>query len=355
MHGPRGLVVVGASAGGVEALRAFVLGLTAQFDAAVCVVLHIPRFGVSALPQILDRCGSLPARPASDGAAMLPGMIYVAPPDAHLLVDDGRMRLSRGPAENGHRPAIDPLFRSAARGWGAAAIGVVLSGSRDDGAAGLAAIARCGGAALVQDPAEALYPSMPEHAAERVPSARPVPAARLGPAVARLVRDLHGPAPAHLCGEARRAALRGRTAHETAMPADPTAGALSCPSCHGALHQPPDAGTRFRSRVGPAGPDEGTLDEQSGALEGALWMALRSLQEKAALGREMAQSATDRGSSAIAARHREMSREAEHAGRLIRGLIEQIDEFDGSSVLYGSAAHDGSGGVDGSAVLGEAR
>lgn len=234
--------MVGASAGGVEALRAFVRGLDAEFAAAVCVVLHIPRSGVSALPQILDRCGPLPVRAAADGAALVPGMIYVAPPDVHLLVDDGRVRLSRGPAENGHRPAIDPLFRSAARGWGAAAIGVVLSGSRDDGADGLAAIARCGGAALVQDPVEAQYPSMPAHAAQRV-------------------------------------------------------------------------------------------GEQSGALEGALWMALRSLEEKAALGREMAGSAAGRDSGAIAARYSEMSREAEHAGQLIRKLIEQIDEFDGSAAL----------------------
>lgn len=341
MQGPRGLVVVGASAGGVEALRALVQGLTAEFDAAICVVLHIPRFGVSALPQILDRCGPLPAQPAADGATLLPGMIYVAPPDAHLLIDDGRMRLSRGPAENGHRPAIDPLFRSAARGWGASAIGVVLSGSRDDGTDGLTAIVRSGGAALVQDPAEALYPSMPARAAERVPSARPLTAARMGPVVAQLVRHLDGLTPAHLFEQTRRAArdetedamimLGELTADEGVMAGQPAG--FGCPSCHGALFQVAGAGPRFRCLVGHSWSGAGLLDEQSGALEGALWMALRSLKEKAALGREMAGSATDRGSGAIAARYSEMSRDAEHASNLIRKLIEQIGDFGGPAAL----------------------
>jgi two-component system chemotaxis response regulator CheB len=140
----RDVVVVGASAGGVEALRVLVSGLPADFPAALLVVVHVPRSAPSALSRIMRRSGLLPAATAVDGEPIRRGRIYVAAADRHLLVIDGRLRLSRGPTENGHRPAIDPLFRSAARSYGPRVIGVVLSGSRDDGAAGLAVIRDAG-------------------------------------------------------------------------------------------------------------------------------------------------------------------------------------------------------------------
>src|SRR4051794_29338505 len=160
----RDVIVIGASAGGVEALRTVVAGLPADLPAAVLIVLHVPRSGPSALPTILDRVTSLPVRPAVDGEPLRHGRVYVAPVDRHLLLIGNRIRLSRGPAENGHRPAIDPMFRSAARAFGPRVIGVVLSGSRDDGAAGLAVIADRSGMTVVQDPADALFASMPRGA-----------------------------------------------------------------------------------------------------------------------------------------------------------------------------------------------
>jgi len=158
------LIVVGASAGGVEALRAMVAGFPTDLAAPVVVVLHIPRDAPTALPAILRRAGALPAVQAEHGAPLRDGVVYVAPPDHHTLVEDGHLRLSTGPKENGHRPAIDPLFRSAALACGSGAIGVVLSGTRDDGTAGLAAIVDRGGVAVVQDPDDALYSSMPASA-----------------------------------------------------------------------------------------------------------------------------------------------------------------------------------------------
>ncbi|WP_432967321.1 chemotaxis protein CheB [Dactylosporangium sp. CA-233914] len=329
MAGPRGIVVVGASAGGVEALRAFVGGLPARLPGAVCVVLHVPRTSTSVLPQILSRSGPLPAAHATDGAVFEAGRVYVAPPNSHLLVRDGRMRLSHGPIENGHRPAADPLFRSAARWWGAAALGVVLSGNRDDGADGLAEIDRQGGAALVQDDGDALYPSMPRHAAALVPTARAMPAAMMGAALAELLDGLRGPVPwepvegAAVEAEDAMAALADLTAEQVGgVPAG-----FGCPSCHGALFEMPGPAVRFRCRVGHAWSTSGLLDELGGALEGALWMALRSLEEKAALSRRMAESAAFRHMAPAAERYAELAGDAEAAGETIRRLIERLGEL----------------------------
>jgi two-component system, chemotaxis family, protein-glutamate methylesterase/glutaminase len=158
---------VAASAGGVEALRAFVSYLPEDFAAAVLVVLHITPTGPTVLPHILSRAGPLPARHPEDGEPLAGGVILVAPPDRHLAVADGRARLLTSPAEHRHRPSADVLLRSVAGAFGAAAGGAVLSGTMDDGAAGLAAIRRAGGLALVQDPAEALFPGMPRAAIEQ--------------------------------------------------------------------------------------------------------------------------------------------------------------------------------------------
>ncbi|MFN2496438.1 MAG: chemotaxis protein CheB [Pseudonocardiaceae bacterium] len=185
------LVVVGASAGGVEALRSLVHGLPGDLDAAVLVVLHIPPGAPSALAQILARSGRLPAVTAQDGDRISQGCIFVAPSDRHMLVRDSRIALSRGPAENGHRPAIDALFRSAAHYYGPRVIGVILSGSRDDGTAGLAAIVEHGGTPIVQDPDTALYRSMPCAAMAHIAIDHVLHPAKMG----RLVADLVAPAP----------------------------------------------------------------------------------------------------------------------------------------------------------------
>lgn len=190
----RDLVVVGASAGGVEALQAVVQGLPADLDAAVLVVLHIPMGTPSALANILARAGPLPVATARNGERIVHGRIYVAPAGQHLLVRGDRIALSGGPTENGHRPAVDPLFRSAARYCGSRVIGVVLSGSRDDGTAGLAAVAEHGGVPIVQDPDTALHRSMPCTAMEHLAIEHVLHPAKIGKLVAELVaRDRTGP------------------------------------------------------------------------------------------------------------------------------------------------------------------
>ena len=182
------LVVIGASAAGVEALKTVAANLPADLHASVVAVLHLPAGGTSVLPSILDRAGPLPAKPANDGEPLEPGTIYVAVPDCHVQVEDGRLQVQGGPRENGHRPAIDPLFRSAAHSHRERTIGVILSGALDDGARGLRAIKAHGGMTLVQDPETALHPGMPRAAIRSVAPDRVLPprADRRGP------RGVHG-------------------------------------------------------------------------------------------------------------------------------------------------------------------
>ena len=323
------VVVVGASAGGVEALRAVAAGFPPDLEAAVLVVLHIPRTGTSALWRILTRAGALPARPASDGEVLKPGWIYVAPTDHHLLAIDGRARLSRGPAENGHRPAVDPLFRSAARSLGSRAVAVVLSGSRDDGTAGAASVAARGGQVLVQDPDDALFPSMPRSVLDHVPGARAHPVAKLGSAIADAVSTARGRPEPGTAGREDLATLETAMANLEDLTTEELSGqpaGLACPSCHGALFElPGEPQPRFRCWVGHAWSPESLIDEQGAAFEGALWMALRSLEEKGALARRLNVTAEQRGAPSAAERFRQLADEAQNAARLIRELIGGLD------------------------------
>jgi two-component system chemotaxis response regulator CheB len=335
----RDVIAVGASAGGVEALRALVGGLPPDYPGVILVVLHVPRDAPSALPAILDRSGPLSAATAVDGEPLRPGRIYVAANNHHLIALDGHIRLTSGPAENGHRPAVDPLFRSVARAFGRRAVGVVLSGSRDDGAAGLATIVARGGTAVVQDPADALDPWMPRAALMAAPTEYVAPAGKLGALIAEVTAmDLPEVPPstadddALLDAEVRMSELGPLTSDELAV----SPAGYGCPSCGGALFQfAIESLPRFRCRVGHAWSAESLLDEQAIALEGALWMALRALEEKSALSRRMAE--TRSHGAVTVARFRDVAAEAEAAGATIRRLITQI----GSAVPLDAPAGSG--------------
>jgi two-component system, chemotaxis family, protein-glutamate methylesterase/glutaminase len=287
----RDVIVVGASAGGVEALGTLVAGLPAELGAAVFVVLHVLPGGVSVLPKILARAGNLPVAAAVDGEPVERGRVYVAPADHHMLLRDGCVQLARGPRENGHRPAVDPLFRSAADAYGSRVIGVVLSGALDDGTAGLRMISDAGGMALVQDPADALYPGMPISALDRDPSARAVPIHALAHTICTAVDE---PLVAEEMPQENLAIDAGKSDPDSDERSDddPRAGVLTsitCPECGGALWEHDDEGVlRFKCHVGHAYSAESLEVAQSQSLEGALWAALRSLQERADLFRRLA-------------------------------------------------------------------
>ena len=185
---PTRIVVVGASAGGVDAVSTFVGALPADLAAPVLVVLHIPTGSYSALPDILNRVGPLPAGHVTDGEALVDGRLYAAPPDHHLMVDDGHIHLDSGPLENCSRPSIDHLFSSAASAYGPAAVAVVLSGMLQDGTVGMRAVLAAGGRGLVQDPTTAAFPSMPTHAAPLVDAECVLSLDLLGAEVGRLIR-----------------------------------------------------------------------------------------------------------------------------------------------------------------------
>lgn len=321
----RDLVVVGASAGGVEALRAFAGGLPPDLPAAVLVVLHLPPGGTSALASILSRSGPLPASVARAGEALTPGQIRVAPPDHHLMVADRRTILSHGPTENGHRPSVNALFRSAAVTAGPAVTGVQLSGALDDGAAGLVSIASRGGVVMVQDPADALYPSMPEQALAQVDANYVLSAADMGKALATIAEDTAdltpAPPPSGLLTLENKIAMNPRSGPDVEHKPDllGIASGYSCPDCQGVLIEMGPA--RYRCRVGHAWTADALLAAQGTAWERALWAALRTLDEKIGLGRKMTKYARKRGADRIAERYRTEAEEAESAAAVLRDYL----------------------------------
>jgi two-component system chemotaxis response regulator CheB len=302
----RDLVVIGASAGGVDALQALVRDLPAEFPAAILVVLHVASTGTSVLPQILSRQGPLPAVFARDRDELRRGQILVAPADHHMLVHDGRIRLTRGPRENGHRPAVDPLFRSAGRAAGERAIGVVLSGLLDDGASGLRFIKASGGAAVVQDPDDALFPSMPRAAMALAHVDRIVPAYSMGDVLCALIEESiemghdeeenNGePAGVLLVDSGTEGADRVELEDplETAALLHGPPTGLTCPECGGALWEQVDGpNLRFACHVGHAYSVASLVEEQGRSLETTLWSAVRALEERADMHRRLARRAS---------------------------------------------------------------
>jgi two-component system, chemotaxis family, protein-glutamate methylesterase/glutaminase len=319
------IIVVGASAGGVEALVDLVRDLPPDLPAAVCVVLHVPAAGTSVLPQILSRAGPLRATHARDGEPLRHRRIYVAPPDQHLMLEPGRVRLFGGPRENGHRPAVDVLFRSAALTFGPRVVGVVLSGTLDDGTAGLLAIKRCGGVAVVQQPADARYSGMPESALQHVVVDHCVPVREIPAVLTRLAHEPAGPPGNPSVEDRLQIELRSLDMDPALLNSDERPGepaVYACPECHGTLWEVHDGDLmRYRCRVGHAYTAESLLAEQSHGLEAALWAALRALEEKASLASRLRQRAAEQGHMLVAERFEEQEQDARLRAEMVRQTL----------------------------------
>jgi two-component system chemotaxis response regulator CheB len=285
------IVVIGASAGGVEALRSLVRALPGDFPGSLFVVLHMPPDAPSGLATILDRSGPLPAAQVREAERIRPGRIYVAAPNLHLVIHDGHVVLDAGPRENRSRPAVDVLFRTAARAYRQRVVGVVLSGTLGDGALGLAAIKLRGGITIVQDPEEAHFSGMPEKALNTAPIDFCLRVADIATRLTELTThsvsrvpmdtsDLSTPEPTvHAADEPT----------EQASPKEPNAASgLTCPECHGSLWElEAGDGIRFECRIGHAYSVEALISEQGATVEAALWAAINSLQERAATFRRL--------------------------------------------------------------------
>jgi two-component system chemotaxis response regulator CheB len=324
MNKVRDVIVVGASAGGVEALSHFVGSLPKDLQATVLVVLHIPAHAPSQLDSILQRSTRLEVLPAEDGAPLRYGVIYVGKSDRHLMVAEDIVRLTRGPKECRARPAVDVLFRSAATAFGPRAIGVVLSGALDDGTAGLWAIKDRGGVALVQDPAEAEYPSMPESAIAHVEVDMVAPVKALAQHVAELVgtaATVREAQSGERHGVENLIAMEGNGLQAGVMNLGKVS-EYTCPDCHGVLVQIEEGSiVRFRCHTGHAFSIKTLLAEVNEAIDTGLWDTLRAIEERVMLLKHMADLLRTSGATADAESCTKQAEETERRLKPIRELV----------------------------------
>lgn len=322
----RDIVVVGASAGGVEALEGLVSHLPADLAASVFVVLHIPPTATSQLPAILSRSGPLPVVHATDGMAIEPGQIYVAPPDYHLMLQRGSVAVVYGPKENRCRPAVDVLFRSAALAYGPRVVGVLLSGLLSDGTAGMRAIKQRGGIALVQDPDEALFAAMPVNAivGDHIDATLPVAAlaARLDELARAATPQAEQQVDAGMQQEVELVESFGsRKLMAEEHPGSPSG--IGCPECGGVLWELPEKeDIRYRCRVGHAYSPESLMLAQGESLEDALWVALRTLQEQVDISTRLATRAAEWERNAARQRYEQRAAVAAQRAETLQRLLE---------------------------------
>jgi two-component system chemotaxis response regulator CheB len=323
------LVVIGASTGGFEPLRILMRGLGSDFPASLMVVVHMSADSPGVLADILERAGELPATMVASATRLLKGHIYVAAPDHHLVVEDGLALAAHGPKENRFRPAVDPLFRSAAASYGPRVVGVVLSGNLDDGVAGLHAIKQRGGTAVVQDPDDAIAKSMPLNAMRQVEVDHCVPVAQMAPLLQQLVRAPIAQTAVSV-PRSMQMEIDVASGHVPEIPGSLRLGepsTFACPECHGVLFEIKEGELRrFRCHTGHAYSRATLLASLDERVEDSLWNAARGLQEKAQLARVLANDAGagERGErDELLARAVEAERRAERVRAAIARHIEE--------------------------------
>jgi two-component system chemotaxis response regulator CheB len=320
------LFVIGGSAGAIDALRTIIGGLPDDFPSAICVVVHVAADSPGVLPQILSRSGSLRAVLARHGQKLTPGCIHVAPPDHHLLLDgDDTLQLGHGPKENRFRPAIDPLFRSAALNRGSRVTGVILTGGLDDGVAGLAAIKQFGGGAIVQDPQHAEAPSLPRAALRAVNADRVLRVGQIAEAMIEFSRSFEpvaftGAGTAGHDAKQEVSYARGAPLHLDRLRELGDPSLFTCPDCHGALIRVKGAEpARFRCHTGHAYTLESLVRSAGERVEFELWDAVRALEEYAAL-HDQAATAMSKDADAVR-RHEAEADLARARGDVLRKIL----------------------------------
>lgn len=324
----RDIVAIGTSAGGVEALLHLAKSFPPDLPASVLVTIHLSSFGSSHLDGILSRAGRMPASFAQDGEPLRRGQLFIAPPGHHLLIDPDRLRLSVGPRENGARPAIDPMMRSAAVCCGHRTIGVVMTGAQGDGASGLWAIAQCGGITVVQDPSDAAFAEMPLSALNRFSPDHIAPLSGLPGLLRKLTQQPAGkPVPASLPLRMEADIARGRRSNMSEMDKIGKRSVLTCPDCNGVMWEIQEGEvTRYRCHVGHAYSEESMGFGMDENLRRALATALRTLEERSALTEKLRKEALASGRNHAAMTWAASKREFEEQAESIRHAIRRTAE-----------------------------
>ncbi|MBO0733688.1 MAG: chemotaxis protein CheB [Methylocapsa sp.] len=346
----RNILAIGASAGGVEALRFLAKGFSRDFPASVLITIHLTSRFESTLDKILSQAGPLPAVFAKDGEALQKSRIYIAPPQRHLIIESERLLLGNGPRENSARPAIDPMFRSAGLCCGFRSIGVVLTGSLGDGASGLFTLKQCGGITIVQDPDDARHSEMPLTALSRSKPDHVVRLAELPALLASLVRLPAGPpakapeATGYEVDIAKNGA-QSKSAMNDFRDLDKIGrrSVLACPDCGGVMWEFIDGDVvRYRCHTGHAYTAEVmtlALDEN---LRRALASALRALDERVALAQSLQHQAIERGRMMLAEIWGRRAEEHLKEAEVIRSSMRRVDELAAASARNESPDASGS-------------
>lgn len=334
------IIVIGASAGGFEALKTLVAGLPSDIAASVFIVWHMSPDVRGVLPQVLNRLDTLPAAHAYDGMEIADGHIYVAPPDRHMVLEPGRVRTTRGPKENRFRPAVDPLFRSASLHYGRRVIGIILSGALDDGVSGLWMIKSRGGIAIAQDPHDAEVPSMPENAIREVSVDHVVPVAEMPRLIARLVNDGERVAAvaADTNGNDRRLEVEVGIALEenpleTGIMKYGDLSPFTCPECHGVLAQLREGGIkRYRCHTGHAYTADSLLASVTENIEKSLWEVIRSVDESIILLNHMGDHFAEINQPRLASMFFRKANEASERNEMIRSTVLSHEQYSTDSL-----------------------
>jgi two-component system chemotaxis response regulator CheB len=317
-------VVIGGSAGSIEPLRKIVQKLELQRDLVILVVIHTMADAPSVLPRLLQNAGAWDASHAVDGEPLTYGHIFVAPPDHHLTIENRRLRVTRGAKENSHRPAIDPLFRTAAKAFGAGTMGVLLSGMGSDGSAGLLAIQLAGGRTIIQDPDEALFPVMLRKAVSLLEPDAVLPTGLISGAITAFMTEAD-PRPPDRKTPLDNSQLppEGDIESSGRQPSP-----YSCPECGGVLwEEDSNQLLGYRCRVGHVYSYDALLEEQTESIERALWMGLRALEEKQSLLERLARHSRDRNLNRSAERFEAAAAELEEPSSTFRKLLEHGDIY----------------------------